>query len=106
MLTQRPNTNALTPLRLVLAFLCIALVVFCGTVQVVHAHPLGDASDIGCSLCATAHVAVQVSDPSPVILHVAPVLSYIEEALPTSRSNALSTFALFTRPPPADAAIS
>lgn len=38
---------------------CVALVLMIGIVQVVHSHPSGHA-DPDCSLCVTAHQAVQV----------------------------------------------
>jgi hypothetical protein len=87
--------------RLVLALLCVALVVACGTIQAVHVHPQGDISHTDCSLCITAHVAVQVAE-QPVALHVAPVVSVIEALVAPAVPQTLSTFALFTRPPPVD----
>lgn len=89
---------------LLLAFLCVALVVFWGSVQVVHAHPLGDVSTHeGCLLCATAHVASETAQP-PVVLLVTVVTALVEPSVPPVRSSTLSTFALYTRPPPADEA--
>jgi hypothetical protein len=90
--------------RLLVALLCITLVVACGTIQVVHVHAHGDVSDAGCSLCATAHVAVQISNP-PVIPVVVSVVARVEASAPLMRCRTLSIFALFTRPPPADAVL-
>jgi len=81
--------------------LCVSLVFVCGTIQAVHVHPQGDISHADCSLCATAHVGVQVAEPA-VALHVTPVVSVVEAFVAPTLPRTLSTFALFTRPPPAD----
>ena len=88
--------------RLVLALLCISLVVACGTIQAIHVHPQGDISHSDCALCATAHLGVQVADGPVTLLQIAPVVSYIETVLTATPTQNLSTFALFTRPPPVD----
>jgi hypothetical protein len=88
--------------RLILALLCIALVVACGTVQAVHVHPQGDISHSDCALCATAHLGVQVADGPVTLLHIAPVISFVETFVAPTPTQNLSTFALFTRPPPVD----
>ena len=90
--------------RYLLALLCVLLVVLCGTIQVAHTHPRGDTSRADCALCATAHVVVQISTP-PVTLRATPIVSTVEAFTPLSRARTLSTFALFTRPPPVDAAL-
>lgn len=91
--------------RLVLALLCISLVIACGTIQAVHVHPQGDISHSDCALCATAHLGVQIVDGPVKLLHIAPVVSFLETfATPTPTQN-LSTFALFTRPPPVDSVL-
>jgi hypothetical protein len=96
------NTISRSPWKLLLALLCISLVIACGTIQAIHVHPDGDLSHADCPLCATAHVAVQVVEP-PVTLHVAPVVSTVEAFLSAIPSRTLKTFALYNRPPPADA---
>jgi hypothetical protein len=88
--------------RLLLALLCLSLVVACGTIQAVHVHPVGDISHSDCALCATAHVSVQVAAAPVVLHHVAPVVSAVEAFVAPTLAQALSTFALFTRPPPVD----
>jgi hypothetical protein len=88
--------------RLLLALLCISLVVACGTIQAVHVHPVGNISHSDCALCATAHVSVQVGETSVTLHHVAPVVSAVEALVAPTLAPALSTFALFTRPPPVD----
>lgn len=91
--------------RLLLALLCISLVIACGTIQVVHVHPQGDISHSDCPLCATAHIGVQVAEPPPVVLYVAPVVSLVEALIPLTLPQDFLTFALFTRPPPVDSVL-
>jgi hypothetical protein len=88
--------------RLLLSLLCICLVVACGTIQVVHVHPQGDLSHSDCALCVTAHVSVQLAETPVTMHHVAPVLSAVEAFVAPNLTQTLSTFALFTRPPPVD----
>jgi hypothetical protein len=88
--------------RLLLCLLCISLVVACGTIQVVHVHPRGDISHADCALCATAHLSVQLAETSVTLHHVAPVISAVEQFVAPPPAQTISTFALFTRPPPVD----
>jgi hypothetical protein len=90
--------------RLLLALLCVFLVVATGTVQAIHAHPVGDISHADCSLCATAHVTVQVVEP-PATLLIAAVVTEVEAFVPPIRIGTVFTFALFTRPPPVDSVL-
>ncbi len=91
--------------RLLLALLCISLVVAFGTIQAVHVHPQGDLSHSDCALCITAHLGVQVAETPVTLHHVAPVVSRVEALVAPSLTQTLSTFALFTRPPPADSVL-
>jgi hypothetical protein len=91
---------------LLLSLLCISLVVACGTIQVVHVHPQGDFSHADCALCVTAHVSVQLAQSAVTLHHVAPVISAIEAFVAPTPNQTISTFALFTRPPPVDAPLS
>ena len=88
--------------RVLLSLLCISLVVACGTIQVVHVHPQGNISHSDCALCATAHVSVQLAETSVTLHHVAPVISAVEAFVAPTPTQTISTFALFTRPPPVD----
>ncbi len=100
MIRRYPKLQDRSTWRLLLGLLCLALVIVGSTVQVAHTHPGGDISHADCSLCATAHVVVQVaSEPVPLlaVLVVTPVSSFVLKPRPT----AISVFALFTRPPPA-----
>ena len=94
-----------TPWRLLLAVLCIGLVALCGTLAVVHSHPLGDVSHADCGLCIAGHTVVYTT-ALPVQASVAHVVSVVAAALPVARPRTLSRFALFTRPPPVDAQLS
>jgi len=91
--------------RLLLALLCVSLVLFCGTIQAVHSHPQGDISHTDCALCATAHVAVQATE-TLVAVHVAQLVMVVEPLVAQAPIRTLSTFALFTRPPPANSVLS
>ena len=92
--------NAHSSWRFLLALLCVLLVVVAGTAQVAHAHADGAVNHADCSLCVAAHATVhfvQTPAPAPPAMVVA-----VLEALPLAATpSALSTFALFTRPPPA-----
>ena len=90
--------------RFLLALLCICLVVVGGTIQAVHVHPQGDITHSDCSLCATAHMGLQVAQ-HVVVLHVTTVASAVESVAATAPAQHVSTFALFTRPPPVDSVI-
>lgn len=100
---QGPRPSSRNTWRLLLAFLCIVLVVVCGAIQVVHAHP-DRTYHADCALCATAHAVVQVTVP-PVTLHVSHVESVVEVFVLPVRPGTIRTFALFTRPPPVDAVL-
>ena len=85
--------------RVLLALTCILLVVVAGTVQVAHSHTDGADTHANCSLCAAAHVTVHmVQTPAPA--PAASVVTVLESLPPAVLPSALSTFALFTRPPP------
>jgi hypothetical protein len=77
----------------------VLLVVVSGTVQVAHTHADRAATHANCSLCVAAHITVHLAQtPAPV--PPAAVVAVVE-ALPYSiLRSGLSTFALFTRPPP------
>jgi hypothetical protein len=87
-------------LRAAVAVLCALLVVFAGVVQVAHAHIDSTATHADCSLCVAAHLAVHL-ERSPAPASIAAVITRIEVSPIPASASALSTFALFTRPPPA-----
>jgi hypothetical protein len=86
-------------LRVLLAAVCMLLVVLFGTVQAAHFHADNATTHADCSLCATAHVTVQMAQ-APAPAPVARVATRVEllplEALP----NEVSAFSHLTRPPP------
>lgn len=89
-----------TALKIFLALLCVVLVMLAGTAQVLHMHADGTDTHANCSLCAAAHVGVQVTS-APVPSATLEV-SARQEVRDTPRpANRVSAFALFTRPPPA-----
>jgi hypothetical protein len=88
--------------RVLLALMCVLLVMVAGTIQVAHIHA-DAASHADCSLCVTAHVAIQlVQTPAPA--PTSAVVAVVEALRPVVHPPALSTFALFIRPPPQGAA--
>jgi hypothetical protein len=96
------SARARSPWRVFLALACVLLVVVAGTVQVAHTHADGAATHADCSLCAAAHVTVHlVQSPAPA--PAATVVAVLDAVPLVVIPSALSTFALFTRPPPADA---
>src|ERR1035437_8772854 len=85
--------------RLLLAIVCVFLVVVAGTVQIAHTHADRNDSHADCSLCPAAHVTVHLAEPPPPAPAVD--VAAVRETLPPSVvPTGLSTFALFTRPPP------
>ncbi len=80
--------------------LCILLLLFSATVQLTHSHLPGE-NHAGCSLCVTAHAAVQI-----VILpsgFVAP-LTHVERSAtqaPDLLTRMVLKHPLWNRPPPA-----
>src|SRR5258707_505972 len=73
-----------------------------GPFQFVSAHPQGDLFNWNCALGATEHVRVQLTETSVALHHIAPVISAVEAFVPPTPTQTISTFALFTRPPPVD----
>ena len=71
------------------------------TIQVVHAHPLGQSEDSHCSICLVAHAtATLIALPAvPVLVFIRAEVSPVEPQLPYIAPSA----ALFIRPPPATA---
>ncbi|MGC2162830.1 MAG: hypothetical protein WA634_13025 [Silvibacterium sp.] len=82
---------------------CVALVLLVGVVQVVHSHPSGRI-DPDCSLCVTAHQAVQVVALITLDLSSQPVEHVVSEPrLELPRRSFF--FRLDCRPPPAESTI-
>jgi hypothetical protein len=96
----RQKTNAKQRGRILLAVLCVLLVVVFGVVQVAHTHSDGAATHADCGLCVAAHVSVQVAY-APAAAPPVVVFTAVETVPASVTPPSLSTFALFTRPPPA-----
>jgi hypothetical protein len=98
----RARSSRMSSWTALLGIVCIALVLMIGIVQVVHSHPSGH-PDPDCSLCVTAHQAVQV-----VALITLDVSSQpIEHVLPELKRELPRRsffFRLDCRPPPAESA--
>ena len=86
--------------RVLLALLCVLLVTVAGVVQVAHTHADGAYTHADCSLCAAAHVTVHLAQ-TPAPAPAATVVGVLESLPSCVVPTALSTFALYTRPPPA-----
>ena len=102
---QRSASRRDTPWRLLLGILCIGLILLGGTISVAHSHSDGDVSHADCALCVAVHITVH-STVAPVIIPVAHVFATVHVAIPPARPQTLSNFALYTRPPPANANLS
>lgn len=84
---------------LLLAFLCIALVILSGTIQVAHGHADGNLPHPDCALCATVHTAVLAA--VPIVIQTAPELVAAVEIEPTPTGPfSLFIFSSYIRPPP------
>ncbi len=93
------SARADPPWRILLALLCVLLVVVLGSVQVAHTHADGNETHADCALCAAAHISVHpVHAPAPA--PTTSIVATLESLPPSILPSALSTFALFTRPPP------
>jgi hypothetical protein len=86
-----------------LGFLCCALIIFGGIVQVVHTHPDGQAVQSDCALCHTAHLVAQAAIPHS-LPRALPVVASVSTAPQPRRALFFFVFSLFTRPPPAQTA--
>lgn len=96
-----PRLRAAHPWRLLLVILCVLLVVVSGTVQAVHIHADEAGTHANCSLCATAHVAIQLVQ-APAAVQASTIVAMLPTLRPATVSIGFFTFALFNRPPPVD----
>ena len=79
--------------------LCVALILLTGFIQVVHTHPDGQVDHEGCSLCNTAHHAVQTVALVTLSVSVRPVWRLASEK-PLDRPRQKVLHKLANRPPP------
>ena len=88
-----------------LGVLCVALVVMSGTLSVTHPAQHEGIPHADCSLCLTAHAVVQeVAAPAEILISQVFTAVIVTQA-PAPR-RLLARFALFSRPPPAEADLS
>jgi hypothetical protein len=100
MLGKYATSQMRSPWRVLLGVLCIALIVVGGIVAVTHTHSQREISHQDCSLCVTAHMAVQVAVTVTQVC-VAQVFTRVEASRPVASHDFIPQFALFSRPPPA-----
>ncbi len=103
--TRPTNMRERTPWRALLGVLCLVLMLVGTTIATSHIHLDSDLSHADCALCVTAHTAV-APVASSICVFGFQVLAAID-SLPSSpfKQHRLA-FALYTRPPPADAHLS
>jgi len=92
-----------SPWRLLLGILCVALVLLSGTLSVTHSHP--DINHAECGLCVSAHTVAQAT-VAPIQILIAVVMGPVEITVRRAVPRTIFRFALFTRPPPANANLS
>ena len=98
----RSGRRPLQSLVVVIGIVCVALVLLTGVLQVTHSHPDGQ-TEHDCSLCVTAHQAVQIAIVVTVFVTSRPVFHFTRERfapLPRQRF----VLKLANRPPPAEPA--
>lgn len=96
---SRSRSNANASWRIFLGICCIALIILGGTIHVAHFHAPGDAPDPGCTLCATAHVAISPAAPIVVPVRVPLVAAPVVDLQP-ARPRRFVVLSLYIRPPP------
>ena len=89
-----------SPWRFLLSVLCIALIMVGGVVSATHTHSNREINHQDCSLCVTAHMAVQIAVTVTQVC-VAQVFTRVEASRPIASHDFIPQFALFSRPPPA-----
>lgn len=97
-LTSRSRSTS----SLVLGILCVLLMAFTATIQVVHAHDLDAGPHPECSLCVVAHASISPSAP----IELPAVIEHVEEIQVESTQSPCDSFvfSFYSRPPPAETA--
>jgi hypothetical protein len=85
-----------------LGIVCVALVLMTGLLQVTHSHPSGQ-PDHDCSLCVTAHHAVQGVVVVTLAVSSRPVARFVPETF-TPAPRQRFVLKLANRPPPVPSA--
>jgi len=102
MLGKYTTSQMRSPWRILLGVLCIALVMLSGVAAATHSHSHGEVSHQDCGLCVTAHMAIQIAVTVTQVC-VVQVFTRVEASSPIASLQLAPQFALFSRPPPADA---
>jgi hypothetical protein len=90
-------------IRILLALLCVVLVVFIGSAQLLHMHAGPERADSGCSLCAVAHLAA-LPTPALASLAVAENVQLLRAAEAAVAPPRFPAYSYDSRPPPVVAA--
>jgi hypothetical protein len=91
--------------QIAVALGCTLLLLFCATIQVAHVHTPEDVSHAGCAFCAAAHVIIAPAAPLTVNVAVPQRTTRLADGQITFAHQYVD-FSLYTRPPPAEIAIS
>ena len=86
--------------RNLVAILCVLLILFAGTAQVLHTHATGEAANPGCSLCAVAH-STSLVEPVVATPVAAETVAPVAQPDPVAAPKRRVSFRLYVRPPPA-----
>jgi len=97
---QRSFQTRVFSFRGILALVCILLVFFVGSAQLLHAHSASEAPNGTCGLCAVAHLSVI---PAAVLASPIAVETVESVSLPALGATPPRhrTYSLYVRPPPA-----
>ena len=89
-----------SPWRLLLGVLCIALIMFSGTIAVTHGHLHDSALHADCGLCVAVHASARIESGAPILL-ATPVFTHLEPTPPAVLPRSVVQSAHYSRPPPA-----
>jgi len=99
---ESQSKSRLRKYRLVLATVCVLLIAFCTTIEVIHTHDLAGTPRPDCVLCLVAHEGVTTSPHFVLAIsleHISTVQVFQEDS-----PRELFVFSYFCRPPPAELA--
>jgi hypothetical protein len=100
MRARRVDSARLSPATRWMALICLLLVGTALVVSALHLHPNDLGSDAKhCSVCQVAHAPMQAVSPAHIVFGLTASAFLAVSAQPRSRTF-LTTFSLFSRPPP------
>lgn len=94
---SRPDTRLFR--EKLIGIVCLLLIAFCATVQVVHTHGLSADPHPDCALCLVAHASVTVS--VPIVLPAPPEQRTEMQTVRAEVPRDTFVFSFYSRPPPA-----